>query len=655
MASASAAGPVSVKDAEWLRIYCSTHNLGFTTPRGPRIKCESGGHELDHGFPQAQLWEYCCDCQNYWLVDSNKVVAEQECPACERRITKRYFCDECQIIATESNSPARRKTYSISSTGKITPACPGCLASPPANVNEHDCTEFGGSFLTPRSICSFCDKALEPPPSFPSSVSSYLETVRQPLVKLEFDPESNVLRESQSGSYLLIEKSLGLTQPIVIPSADKISSKQDYYNTYYELFNCDNPAPGEVIVRSPAVVEKVEDGWQLREPGFIDIKPDQMVQLVVASSQVTIPCPACGKPAAPGHAYCKHCGAPVLGQQSPVELPERSGDAEPQFAKFSDPQADQVTETLSPSSEGFWSSASPVGGIPWKAVVAGVVGIFVVGIVIAIGALSGSGILPGSEPSVEKKLDRAIAAGNLFSPSNENAHDLFYQLKNNGATEATLGSYRDRLLPMLTGGPLQMISNLMTPGSEDPPLSEWQTAIQPLRWAAELKSGDAVLRSRAIYCEGRIAYLLKKEDEALAAWSRAADVDKTWPLPANGMGLIYFSRKKYGIARTHYLEAVRRDPSWAYPYNNLGTAYHYDKNDSVAKDHYRKAIELAPHWARPHAWLGEIAMKEGDFATAVAEYEAVLDQNATGTTNMDLDKIRSKLEEARQQMSITGY
>jgi tetratricopeptide (TPR) repeat protein len=150
-----------------------------------------------------------------------------------------------------------------------------------------------------------------------------------------------------------------------------------------------------------------------------------------------------------------------------------------------------------------------------------------------------------------------------------------------------------------------------------------------------------------------VAYLLKQEDEALAAWKRAADADKAWPLPANGMGLIYFSRKNYSTARTYYFDAVRRDSNWAYPYNNLGTAFHYDRNDSSAKDYYRKAIELAPHWARPHAWLGEIAMKEKDFGTAVAEYEAVLDQNATGTTNMDLDKIRSKLEEARQQMTVS--
>jgi tetratricopeptide (TPR) repeat protein len=285
----------------------------------------------------------------------------------------------------------------------------------------------------------------------------------------------------------------------------------------------------------------------------------------------------------------------------------------------------------------------------------GALAIFLVGIVIAIGALSSRGILPGGELSVEKKLDRSIAAGHLFGPAPDNAHDLYVQLKNNGASETTLKSYRERLVPLLTTRPLQMISNLMTPGSEDPPVSDWQAAIRPLQWAAELKPGDLVLSSRVIYCEGRVAYLLKQEEEALDAWRRAAEADKSWPLPSNGMGLIYFSRKNYSTARAHYLEAVRRDPNWAYPYNNLGTAFHYDKNDSSAKSYYRKAIELVPHWARPHAWLGEIAMKEREFGTAVAEYEAVLDQNATGTTNMDLDKIRSKLEEARVQMNASGY
>ena len=123
-------------------------------------------------------------------------------------------------------------------------------------------------------------------------------------------------------------------------------------------------------------------------------------------------------------------------------------------------------------------------------------------------------------------------------------------------------------------------------------------------------------------------------------------------MPVNGIGLIYTSRKKYSDARRYYFEAVRRDANWAYPYNNLGTAFYLERNTTEAKGYYQKAVELAPQWARPHSWLGDIAMKEQDYNTAIQEFSLVLDPNATGTKNMDLDKIRRQLEIAQQKVSF---
>ena len=73
-----------------------------------------------------------------------------------------------------------------------------------------------------------------------------------------------------------------------------------------------------------------------------------------------------------------------------------------------------------------------------------------------------------------------------------------------------------------------------------------------------------------------------------------------------------------------------------------------ERNYSEAKGYYQKAIQIAPDWARPHAWLGDIAMNEKDFSTAVTEYQAVLSPQAIGTGNMDLGRIREKLEEAQR-------
>jgi lipopolysaccharide biosynthesis regulator YciM len=77
-----------------------------------------------------------------------------------------------------------------------------------------------------------------------------------------------------------------------------------------------------------------------------------------------------------------------------------------------------------------------------------------------------------------------------------------------------------------------------------------------------------------------------------------------------------------------------------------------ERNYYEAKSYYQKAIQLAPQWARPHSWLGDIAMRENDYATAVQEFSLVLEPNATGTKNMELSKIQQKLDLARQRSAL---
>ena len=170
-----------------------------------------------------------------------------------------------------------------------------------------------------------------------------------------------------------------------------------------------------------------------------------------------------------------------------------------------------------------------------------------------------------------------------------------------------------------------MINEFMVPGSDEVPLTEWQGAARSLRWATELKPDDGSLRARSLYAEGRIAYLSKDENNAITTWERAADADPSWPLPINGIGLIYTGRKDYETARRYYQIAIQRDANWAYPYNNMGTAYYMQRNYYEAKGFYQKAAQLAPRWARPHSWLGDIAMKEEDYNTAIAEFTLTLD------------------------------
>lgn len=622
------AAQVSTPTPRTIRVYCPSHKVGFPVAATATIECSSATHTLAHDFPSESFWEYCCDCQHYWPIDAaNGNKGSDECPVCERHIDRRALCAECKVMSVESNDAAKRKAFSISSQGSVSPACPGCLRQANRPTLEHSCPDFGYAFVTIREVCPFCDERLEPSPSFPCSVAAYLEKLPRSAKAVRFYPEKSLLTEAKTGEYFLIPLARGLSLSIVIPRAIKLGSKQDYYNSYYELFNCENPVAGEVMVLTPAIVETVEGGWQFKETGFIEIKPDPVPEIATIPPDATT-CSNCGQPGHPEHTFCKLCGWPF-----------DENVTEPNILN-------PINERSNPSPETIPLPAAST-GLPSNVIFPVVAVVALLGIilfVIAINSASGS--------SVEKKLDNAIAAGRIFAPANENAHDLYLQLKNSGASEERLRPYREKLVPLLTERKFQLIRNFMVPGNDDPSAEEWQAAYQSLQFAVELKPNDSSLLARRLYCEGRLAYLAEDEDRAIQIWTRAADADRSWPLPVNGIGLIYSARKKYPDARKYYFEAVRRDANWAYPYNNIGTSFYLEKNTSEAKSYYRKAVELAPQWARPHSWLGDIAMKEQDYNTAIQEFSLTLEPSATGTKNMDLNKIRRQLEIAQQKVSF---
>jgi tetratricopeptide (TPR) repeat protein len=255
--------------------------------------------------------------------------------------------------------------------------------------------------------------------------------------------------------------------------------------------------------------------------------------------------------------------------------------------------------------------------------------------------------------ATERKLDKAIAAGNLFAPPGENAYELYHQLKNEGATPEKLTRLKQQLLPLIKPHSEKLLADLVSPGArQNTTPSEWEQAAKEMTWAAELDSDDKSLEARKIYCRGRVEYLSNNKEAAINYWQQAAELDSSWALPMNSIGLAYNELKNYPTAREHLFQAIQRDPDWPLPYNNVGTSYYFEKNYVDAADYYQRAVDRSPNWARPHAWLGEIAMRQQDYQRAVQEFEIVLDSSSFGTENMNLDKIRATLEKARQMSPV---
>src|SRR5215813_6596113 len=140
--------------------YCPVHQIRFHTDAGEMIECDRSPHALGAGFPNRSPWTYCCDCATFSPYEPlNGNGRLRECVVCERQITKRYLCSNCQVMSVESNALVRRKAHSIDKTA-VQPNCPGCGSATSTTSAEHKCEEIGTSFLTSRSSCLFCDHQL---------------------------------------------------------------------------------------------------------------------------------------------------------------------------------------------------------------------------------------------------------------------------------------------------------------------------------------------------------------------------------------------------------------------------------------------------------------------------------------------------------------
>lgn len=338
-------------------------------------------------------------------------------------------------------------------------------------------------------------------------------------------------------------------------------------------------------------------------------------------------CKHCGTQLNPGAQFCKHCGTPVTATAG-APAPPRPEPNAPQVIRVPVASSPRFSEPKPPL-----STAAKIR----RTAMAGVV----------LVALIGGGWYWYRGYSLERKLETAIAKGHLLSPPGESAYDYYQQLKRSSASEQVRTRFEEQLLPLLTPRPIQMLANLETPGTKDPTATEWEEANRLLVWVSELTPGDKGWEAKALYCAGRVAYLSGRKDEALKSWRRASELDSSWALPSNGVGLIYNERKEYQAARTYFQEAIRRAPNLAMPYNNMGTSYFYEKNDDQAEYYYRLAVERASQWPRPHVWLAEIAMHRKQYEWAAQEYQAALNLDPGGATGIDAAKVRESLERAR--------
>jgi hypothetical protein len=121
------------------------------------------------------------------------------------------------------------------------------------------------------------EDSLKDEPEFPVSAGDYLGKMDRfaNIVRPDFQNGILVNDPEGKGELMLIRDS-GLAdeaQPLfVVPRATQFQTKQDFYTYYEKYYDCARPTAGDVWILGPAVVEKVNGGWRLREKGMLEIR-----------------------------------------------------------------------------------------------------------------------------------------------------------------------------------------------------------------------------------------------------------------------------------------------------------------------------------------------------------------------------------------------
>lgn len=137
-----------------------------------------------------------------------------------------------------------------------------------------------GARRAPASADSYPPTDQPPPrdePVFPISTVDYLGKMQRLTLVVKPDFQNGILVTDPDGKgelALIRDPKVDddMQSLFVVPRAAGFQTKQDFHTYYEKYYDCTRPSAGEVWIVEPAVVSKVQGGWQLRKKGVLEIR-----------------------------------------------------------------------------------------------------------------------------------------------------------------------------------------------------------------------------------------------------------------------------------------------------------------------------------------------------------------------------------------------
>ena len=124
---------------------------------------------------------------------------------------------------------------------------------------------------------------------------------------------------------------------------------------------------------------------------------------------------------------------------------------------------------------------------------------------------------------------------------------------------------------------------------------------------------------------GNFLMMLKQMDQAIAAYSRAIELNPELADAYNGRGAAYGSKREHDRAIEDYTKAIELDPEDAIAYYNRGISY--DEKGDVDRTiaNYTKAIKLDPELADAYSNRGNAYREKGELESAIKDFNKAID------------------------------
>jgi tetratricopeptide (TPR) repeat protein len=128
----------------------------------------------------------------------------------------------------------------------------------------------------------------------------------------------------------------------------------------------------------------------------------------------------------------------------------------------------------------------------------------------------------------------------------------------------------------------------------------------------------------AWFARARCYQEVGQHDLAIDDYSRAIELDQTYPEAYNNCGAVYAEVGDYKTAIDYYDRAIVLDYQYAEPYNNRGVIYADQGDHKTAIANFDQAINLDPRFAVAYSNRGTSYAKQGDYKNAIANFDQAI-------------------------------